>query len=154
MKYFLLFISLILFKLVVKSQTKAVIIANVFTTDDYNLNFCEPINGYYNIENVETKKNHDIQVINNSKKQIRKEIFINKPSFISIIFLNAKRTEFINRCELLLVPGDSINIEFNLQIDDPMWAKYTGSNAEGHKLFNKICYVPIEKYSGIFNELV
>lgn len=152
MKYFFLIINLTFFQLVVKSQTKAIITASVITTNDYIVNICEPINGYYNIENIVTKKN-DNMPLSKTNKHIKKEIFIERSSVISVIFLNAQRTEFINRCELLLMPGDSINIEFNLQIDGPQWAKYTGSNAEGHKLFNKINYVPIEKFTGIFNAL-
>jgi len=152
MKYFSLITSLILLQFVVKSQNKATIIASVVTTNDYSVNFYEPINGYYNINNIETKKIDNIP-LSNSNNHINKEIFIEKPSVLSNYFMNAKKTEFINRCEVLLMPGDSINIEFNLQIDGPNWAKYTGANAEGHKLFNKINYVPIEKFTGIFNAL-
>ncbi len=149
MRYFFIIISLTLLQFVVKSQTKAIITATVITNDNYIVNICEPINGYHNINNIETKEIDNVP-LSKSNTHIKKEIFIEKPSVISIIFLNAKASEFINRCELLLMPGDSVNIEFNLQIDNPKWAKYTGSNAEGHKLFNKINYVPIEKYSEIF----
>ncbi len=152
MKYFFLIVSLTVLQFVVKSQTRAVITASVITTNDYSVNFYEPINGYYNIDNIETKKIDNIP-LRKSNNLIHKEIFIERPSVISIIFMNAQKTEFINRCELLLMPGDSINIDFNLQIDSPKWAKYTGSNAQGHKLFNKINYVPIEKFTGVINTL-
>ena len=136
--------------MVVKSQSKCIISGTVITENDYNFNIYEPINSYYNIVSLDTQKIHNIK-IRKAEKNFKREIIIEQPTVISIVFMNADRTQYINKCDLLLIPGDSVSIEFNLEKDNPEWAKFKGSNAAGHNLFNLINYQPIEKFAGIFS---
>lgn len=150
MKYLFIFFAFVILQLVVKSQSKCIISGTVITENDYNFNIYEPINSYYNIVSLDTQKIHNIK-ISKAEKNFKREINIEQPTVISIVFMNADRTQHINKCDLLLIPGDSFSIEFNLEKDNPEWTKFKGSNAAGHNLFNLINYQPIEKFAGIFS---
>jgi thiol-disulfide isomerase/thioredoxin len=132
------------------AQKNTVICGNVNSAQSFIVSIYSPINGYHNLAFVDTTNRNSALV--NGKDSIYKTIKLDAPSFVCIRFENENK-DFIHRTDLLLFPGDSVNLHFNLAFDGPDWAAYRGSNAAGQKLFNEINYQPYPKFIPVFDAL-
>jgi hypothetical protein len=132
------------------SQTKSIICGKVKSNGKFFINFYEPINGYYNVAFFDTSKQNSALV--NTTDSVYKSIQLDKPSFIKIYFRD-ENNQFITTSDLLLFPGDSLHINFDLTVNNPNAIQYEGSNAMGQKLFNEINYQPYNKFIPLFDAL-
>lgn len=132
------------------AQTKSIVCGKVTSNEKFYINVYEPINGYYNIAFFDTTKQNSSLI--NGTDSVYKSFKLENPSFIKIYFRNSKN-QFLTLCDLLLFPGDSLHINFDLSIDTPNSFVYSGSNAMGQKLFNEINFQPYNKFIPVFDAL-
>jgi len=143
MKIFFLLTLLSTFFFNVQAQKKTIICGRIKSTQNFIVQIEEPLNGYYNLPYLDTLSK--TQEMINGKDSIYRSIIINKPTFICIVFLK-EDNYFINRSDILLLPGDSVNLHFNLEMDNSGWTEFHGSNAAGNEAFNKSYHLPYTKY--------
>lgn len=138
------------FALQVYCQKNTILCGKVTSDKPFIIQIFEPLNGYHNITYIDTLPVNNALI--NAKDSIYKSIKISSPTFINILFKYSD-TEFINRADVLIFPGDSVNMHFNLNIQNLTWIDFKGSNAAGQKLFNEINYEPYPKFIPIFEAL-
>lgn len=131
-------------------QKKTIICGTVLSDKKFILHFYEPINGYYNSLFIDTLKINSALI--NNTDSFYKVINIIEPSFVMIYF-TTKDGQFISRTDVLLFPGDSLHVDYNLNLFSKDFASYSGSNAAAQKLFNDINYQPSKKFIPIFDQL-
>ncbi len=146
----LLLFIIILFCSKSSAQKRTVICGQVKFNRKYIVHIFEPINGYYNTTSIDTLPQNSALV--NGTDSLFKAILISEPTFIDIRF-QLSATQYINRTDILLFPGDSVNLHFDLSLDNPNWVSYRGSNFEGQKFWNEINYQPYPKFALIINAL-
>lgn len=133
------------------AKTNTVIKGVIHSTEEYYVHVYTPVYSFYNFINIDTSAQNSLTIQNNSFT-LRPEI--NYPSFFSLVFLYKKNNFFANRANFLVMPGDSINLNINL--DDtktPSWIFYGGDNASGNNLFERINYQPYQKFSSLINHI-
>lgn len=143
MKKIIVYLGLSLTAISLFAQNKTIICGKVHSTQPFVVSIYTPINGYYNLAFFDTS--HKNSVLINGKDSIYKAISLTGPTFVCVRFENEKK-EFLNRTNILLFPGDSVNLQLSPEIDNPSWASYSGSNCAGQELFNKINYQPYTKF--------
>ena len=148
MKFSFSVVVLILLTTNLMARQRTVICGHVKTDGKFNINIYEPVNGYYNLFYDDTTANNSALI--NGKDSIYREVSIDRPSFLCIRFTDGKGI-FLNRIDVLLFPGDSLNLHFNLALGNPGWVQYSGANAAGQYLFNQINLVPYNKFIPVFN---
>ena len=123
------------------------ICGKILSKDTFLVKIFEPIHGYYNQASVN---------INSNPVKVIKDSFFysfnpqnNTPCFFDINIVTTTDL-FIGRINFLLCPGDSTYIVINPNIKDFHWARFEGDNAKGNNLFQKINYIPVEKFSNLF----
>ena len=132
------------------AQRNSIICGRINANQKYVANIYEPVNGYYNEALLDTTSENSIVI--SGTDSFYKSIILKSPAFIPIIFYNTSKG-FINRSDILIFPGDSINIHFDLQVNTSGWATYNGNNRLGQKLFNEINYIPYNKFIPLFAAL-
>lgn len=147
MKYLIHFFSLVIWSDGI-SQVNAIICGKVKSQDKFSITFYQPINGYYNVAFFDTLKQNSSLV--NGTDSIYKIIQLEKPSFIKIYFRDANN-QFITTSDLLIFPGDSLHINFDLNVASSKAMEYEGTNAKGQQLFNEINYQPYNKFIPVFD---
>ena len=150
MKKYILSIFFLISVLNLSAQKKTVICGKVKSDGNFLVQFFEPVNGYHNSFYSDTTIKNSVLI--NNKDSIYKVVKIDKPSFICVRFETESKV-FINRTDVLVFPGDSLNLHFDLSIQNPDWVLYRGSNAVGQKLFNEINYNPGSKFEPFFEIL-
>ncbi len=150
MRLTILFLSLVAIPVLSIAQKKTIICGKVNTSQDFIINIYTPLNGFYNLPFIDTTVSNS--AIINGKDSIYKSIDIDEPAFIYIVFKTAKK-QFIQAANVLLFPGDSVNLHCNIAMDGSSFFNYRGSNAPGQKLFNEINYKRYEIYQPIFDAL-
>ncbi len=149
MKFIFLAICLSLITIPLTAQKRTIICGKVKSSEKFIINILEPTNGYYNLYYVDTFKKNNLLV---GKDSIYKPVKLDNPAFFCIRFTDENKN-FISRFDVLLFPGDSLNLHFDLNISGPDCAKYKGSNASGQALFNAINYQPADKFIPVLNGL-
>jgi len=124
-----------------------IICGKVSSSQKFVVHIYNPINSYHNFAYLDTTPKNSVLV--NGKDSIYESIKIDRPEFICIRFENKKK-EFINRADILVFPGDSLNLKIDLSIDSSTWITYKGSNKSGQQLFNAINYQPYTKFTSLF----
>ena len=145
-----LLLALFFFSATIQGQNKTIICGKITSPEKFLMHVYEPLHGYYNNTFV------DISVPNsaliNGADSMYKVIHIDQPSFVTIYFTSEKK-EFLTRTDLLLFPGDSIHLNFDLSHDDLNSIQYGGSNSMGQRLFNEINFEPYNKFIPVFDAL-
>lgn len=149
MKKLFIFITSILFCTHIYATEKITISGKIFSDDNFQIQLFEPINGYFNQASVN---------INSNQLKVTKDSFFysfaplnNYPVFFAINVLSVEKNIIIGRTAFLLCPGDSTHISIEPNIENFSWIKFSGKNAAGNNLFQKINYRPAEKFSELFN---
>lgn len=150
MKVIFAFFVLILITSCSFGQKRTVICGKVKFDKKFIAHIFDPINNYYVSFNVDATAPNSVLV--NGKDSIYKEIKIDRPTFINVLF-ETENKNFINRTDVLVFPGDSLNLNFDLSIGNSNWVRYGGANAAGQKLFNEINYYPGAKFGPFFEIL-
>ena len=132
------------------AQTNSIVCGKIISNEKFFINFYEPINGYYNLAFFDTTKQNSSLI--NGTDSVYKSFNLQNPSFVKVYFKDSKN-QFLTLCDLLLFPGDSLHINFDLSIDNPNSFVYSGSNAMGQKLFNEINFQPYNKFIPVFDVL-
>lgn len=143
--YLIIFISITCY-----GQSKTIICGNIESSKKFILHFYEPLNGYYNSAFADSTKINSALVSNTDS--FYKVVNINVPSFIKIYFTDIDNN-FLSLSDVLLFPGDSLHINYNIDFDTPNSAKYTGNNAAAQKLFNEINFQPSNKFLPVYDLL-
>ena len=143
-----------LFTLVTSSLSAAepvVICGNIFSDDSLIIKIFEPINGYYNQASV----NINAAAIRRTKDSFYYSVgSLNIPAFFFSINVIEPGTDlFIGRLNFLVCSGDSIHISIKPQVRGFNWIVFSGDNAEGNNLFEKMNYSPAEKFTSLFRLL-
>jgi len=134
----------------VVSQKTSIICGKVKTAEDLNILLYEPIQDFYNNSKIPSLPAENYLISKDSF--YLKSSKIKLPSFYDI-FIYTKKGIFIGRSTFLVVPGDSVHINFDLSINEYKWINFSGSNSAGNNLFQKINYEPSNKFVPIFNLL-
>jgi thiol-disulfide isomerase/thioredoxin len=132
------------------AQKRTVICGAVKANGKFIVNLYEPINGYYNSFYDDTTATNSVLV--NGRDSIFKAVKIDRAAFYCIRFTD-ERGVFMNRIDVLMLPGDSLNLHFDLRLGNPAWVRYKGTNAAGQFLFNQINYAPYDKFVPVLTAL-
>ena len=63
-----------------------------------------------------------------------------------VIHFSDSSDNFITKSIVVLFPNDSVHLKLDLVHEFPESIFYSGSNAEGQRLYNRIDYVPVDKF--------
>lgn len=143
------FISIVFFSLDGQSKPLSSITCSIRSSEPYVVKFYQPYFGYYNSNNLDTSQENEILI---EKDSISTRIQVIYPSFVSLVFLKQNK-EFIGRTNFLVLPGDSIHIHFDLDINNKLWATFSGSNAAGNNLFEQINFNPYTKFIPVIKKV-
>jgi hypothetical protein len=149
----IIFLSLIFFCLCSKNllaQKRSIICGNVKSTSKFIVHIYEPIYGYNNIAFFDSSSVNSSLI--NKTDSIFKVVNLEKPAFIKVYFTTPAK-EFITLSDVLMFPGDSVHLDFDLSNDGADGILYGGNNAMGQKLFNEINYNPVNKFIPVFDIL-
>ncbi len=131
-------------------QSKSVVCGKIKSSEDFIVHIYEPVNGFYNMVFFDSTKKNSVLI--NGKDSIFKAINIDKPAFVTVYFTTGQN-EFISRSDILLFPGDSVHLYFDLDSNNQNSTIYSGDNWSGQKLFNEINYYPYNKFIPVFDAL-
>lgn len=131
-------------------QEKAIVCGKIKSPRDFIAHIYEPVNGYSNLVFFDSSETNSVLI--NGKDSLYKSITVDKPVFITIYFTTDK-DEFLTRNDILVFPGDSIHLDFDLNKPDESSVVYSGDNWMGNKLFNEINFVPYNKFIPVFDAL-
>lgn len=134
----------------VLGQMRTIICGKVKSTNKFIVNIYEPIYGYNNIAFFDSSSNNSSLI--NKTDSIFEIINIDEPAFVTLYFTTPEK-EFITRSDVLMFPGDSLHLHFDLSNEEANGITYGGSNAMGQKLFNEINYSPVNKFILVFDIL-
>lgn len=124
------------------------ITGKIFSAQHYTVLIFTPIMGYYNQASVE---------LNSNPTKMTKDSFFyafsplyNLPVFVSINVSSDHEDQMTGRLNFLLCPGDSTHISFYPEENDRYdWAIFSGDNASGNNLFERINFDPGEKFEAL-----
>ncbi len=147
----LLLVTIFFFSLKdIQALNTSIICGTIKSSGKFNVNIYEPVFGFYNLAFFDSSSSNSCLI--NGTDSLRKIIHLDYPSFIAIYFTDEKK-QFITRSDILLFPGDSIHLNFDLNHDDFNSVIYGGNNSMGQKLFNEINFQPYNKFIPVFDAL-
>ncbi len=130
MKILVSLILLILLAGFCHSQNRTVICGRICSDRDFIAHIYEPLNGHQNGVIMDTAARNSCLI--NGRDSIHKTLTIDRPTFITIKF-ETENKNCLDRMDVLLFPGDSVNLHFDLSLTNSNWVQYYGSNAAGCK---------------------
>lgn len=149
MKKILLYLIFFFFACQLHAAKNIRVSGKIFSEGDFTVKLFAPILGYYNQASVPS---------------ISSQFTVTKDSFFYTFTSDTYDTYFfalsiidnntglpiIGRINFLLCSGDSTHLLINPNIDNYEWITFSGDNATGNNLFQKINFNPAEKFKGLF----
>ena len=124
-------------------QKSTIICGTLNQSDKITIQICEPLDGYYNNAYISDSTNSYTKGIDTFYIKTDKT---NTKAFYSILISDKESGERIRILNFLVIPGDSINIQFDFTKDDYSFAKFAGDNAKGNMLYSQLTYQPFSRY--------
>lgn len=112
----------------------SIIFGTIKSSGKFNVNIYKPVFGFNNLAFFDSSASNSCLI--NGTDSIREIININYPSFITIYFRDEKK-QFITRSDILLFPGDSIHLNFDLNHYGFNSIIYGGNNSMGQNYLMK-----------------
>lgn len=140
-KCFLIIIPLLLANL---CKGKDIVVCGSYTASQkLHIKIYEPVNSYYNTGFFSFKPPDRFSIPGTDSFYYRAS---SATPVTLLIFVTDSSDNFITRRIVVLFPDDSIHLKMDLVNESPESILYSGSNAEGQQLFNRINYVPVNKF--------
>jgi thiol-disulfide isomerase/thioredoxin len=146
-KYLALLLSFLVMN-AIKANQVGIVCGKYRSESKIIIKIYEPINDYYKQFFLNTlKSTGNLLLISDS---FYFKTTLQEPATF-LLYITDDDKNFLTKAVLILFPGDSLNLKIYLDNENAQGITFSGSNSQGHKLFNDLNYNPVDKYRTIMN---
>lgn len=135
--YLFLFVSI---TNIVTAQQFAVVKGTIISDNPVNISVYKPINGFFNDAFYKPEGSPVISKIVYQTIAFQDSVLLNTACFVCI-YVTTPKSDFLAKSNILVFPNDTVEVNFNVNDSS---VKFSGNNANGHKLFYDITDNPAQ----------